>query len=67
MPRLAVALLVDVWPDQDCRGPRVSSETAILVIDAALRSDEENARADGWRREVILALVVMSRWFGVRS
>jgi hypothetical protein len=32
---LAVALLVDLWKDS---GSRVSNETAILVIDAALRS-----------------------------
>jgi hypothetical protein len=42
--QLAVALLVDVWPDQQVREDRVSSETVILVIDAALRSDEENAQ-----------------------
>jgi hypothetical protein len=42
--QLAVALLVDVWPDGEGREDRVSSETAILVIDAALRSDEGNAQ-----------------------
>jgi hypothetical protein len=42
--QLAVALLVDVWPDGEDRQDRVSSETAILVIDAALRSDEGNAQ-----------------------
>lgn len=42
--QLAVALLVDVWSDRKDGEDRVSSETAILVIDAALRSDEENAQ-----------------------
>lgn len=43
---LAVALLVDLWPDTD--GPaqqgNVSTETAILVIDAALRCGEPDAQ-----------------------
>jgi hypothetical protein len=43
---LAVALLVDLWPGRE--GPAspgtVSSETAILVIDAALSSDSCNAQ-----------------------
>jgi hypothetical protein len=43
---LAVALLVDLWPGTE--GPAspgtVSSETAILVIDAALSSDSRNAQ-----------------------
>jgi hypothetical protein len=43
---LAVALLVDLWSERE--GPedpdRVSTETAILVIDAALRSTSANAQ-----------------------
>jgi hypothetical protein len=43
---LAVTLLVDLWPGTE--GPAgpgtVSSETAILVIDAALSSDSRNAQ-----------------------
>ncbi|TMR42091.1 hypothetical protein [Actinomadura geliboluensis] len=38
---LAVALLVDLWCPEN---PRVSPETAVLVIDAALRSSSANAQ-----------------------
>jgi len=38
---LAVALLVDLWSP---RCERIPTETAILVVDAALRSTEPNAR-----------------------
>ncbi|MEU5995246.1 hypothetical protein ABZ806_40245 [Spirillospora sp. NPDC047418] len=38
---LAVTLLVDLWSPEN---PRVSHETAVLVIDAALRSSSSNAR-----------------------
>ena len=38
---LAVALLVDLWSRDD---KKISDETAILVIDAALRSDQPNAQ-----------------------
>jgi hypothetical protein len=38
---LAVALLVDLWSDGD---EKISIETAILVIDAALRSSQPNAQ-----------------------
>ncbi|MFI7677392.1 hypothetical protein [Actinophytocola sp. NPDC049390] len=40
---LAVALLVDLWSDTPDAN-RVSHETAVLVIDAALRSSSPNAR-----------------------
>jgi hypothetical protein len=42
--QLAVALLVDLWSD---RQRQVSTETAILVIDAALRSDQPSAQLVG--------------------
>jgi hypothetical protein len=38
---LAVALLVDLWTEDN---DKVSNETAILVIDAALRSESRNAK-----------------------
>ncbi|MGW3290935.1 hypothetical protein ACWDR3_40515 [Streptomyces sp. NPDC001002] len=38
---LAVALLVDLWAGDE---PRISNETAILVVDAALRSDSANSQ-----------------------
>jgi hypothetical protein len=44
---LAVALLVDLWSrdeEHEEHGKRVSTETAILVIDAALRSESSNAQ-----------------------
>jgi hypothetical protein len=45
---LAVALLVDLWSGaEECEkneGEKVSTETAILVIDAALRSESANAQ-----------------------
>ncbi|MDV9172314.1 hypothetical protein R6V09_19680 [Streptomyces sp. W16] len=42
---LAVALLVDLWPEGGEDGQkRISDETAILVIDAALRSTSLNAQ-----------------------
>lgn len=42
---LAVALLVDLWTDEPGRQEgRISDETAILVIDAALRSKSPSAR-----------------------
>lgn len=40
---LAVALLVDLWSDAPADN-RVAHETAVLVIDAALRSSSPNAR-----------------------
>ncbi|GAB1511452.1 hypothetical protein [Actinophytocola sp. KF-1] len=40
---LAVALLVDLWPGT-ADDNRVAPETAVLVIDAALRSSSPNAR-----------------------
>ncbi|MEU9331230.1 hypothetical protein AB0D91_47335 [Streptomyces canus] len=40
---LAVALLVDLWSDAENEG-RISDETAILVIDAALRSTSSSAQ-----------------------
>jgi hypothetical protein len=41
---LAVALLVDIWDVRRAPKPKVSDETAVLVIDAALRSDRPNAQ-----------------------
>lgn len=42
---LAVALLVDLWHNPaDGTDPPVADETAVLVIDAALRSNRQNAQ-----------------------
>jgi len=41
---LAVALLVDLWSVPGGKSVRVANETAVLVIDAALRSSNTNAR-----------------------
>jgi hypothetical protein len=41
---LAVALLVDLWSAPDGEGARVANETAVLVIDAALRSGNASAQ-----------------------
>lgn len=44
-PQLAVALLVDLWDTKDdARGSLVSTETAILVVDSALRCDTPDAQ-----------------------
>jgi hypothetical protein len=41
---LAVALLTDLWSCGDGRGKRVEHETAVLVIDEALRTDNPKAQ-----------------------
>jgi hypothetical protein len=65
--QLAVALLVDVWPDQEGREDRVSSETAILVVDAALRSDDKNAQLIAAELLCQIAEMLYYQWWNALS